>query len=99
MALATLEDGTLAPGLRFPYWRSARGRRMTFSEVVGELDEMSARRAADLHADAIRAIAHAAAEARVARKHAEARRLAIAASRLCEELVGFWPRDSWEPIG
>jgi hypothetical protein len=29
----------------------------------------------------------------------EARRLALAAGRLCEEIAGFGPRDSWKPIG
>jgi hypothetical protein len=54
--------------------------------------------AVDRHAEAISTMARAAAHAQLRGEDREARRLALAAGRLCEEIAGFWPRDSWKPI-
>lgn len=88
----------VAPTVERPYWREASGARTTFQDVVGGLDGQAAEQAAERHAGAIGALAQAAAQARLAGDHIEARRLAFAASRLCEEVADFWPRDSWKPM-
>jgi hypothetical protein len=86
-----------SPDIERPYWREPSGERTTFQEVVLGLDAQAAKQVAERHAEAICALARAAAEARLAGEHTHARRLAHAAGRLCEEVAGFWPRDSWKP--
>lgn len=88
----------LVPDVEHPYWRERGGERTTFQEVVLGLDSQTAKQMAELHAEAICALARAAAEARLAGEQTTARQLAHAAGRLCEEVAGFWPRDSWKPI-
>jgi hypothetical protein len=39
----------------------------------------------------------AAAHARLREHDNEARRLALAAGLLCDEIARFWPPDSWKP--
>src|SRR5215207_9415820 len=87
-----------SPDVERPYWREPSGERTSFQEVVLGLDAQAAKQVAELHAEAICTLARAAAEARLAGEHADARRLAHAAGRLCEEVAGFWPRDTWKPI-
>lgn len=65
---------------------------------MSELAGGNAAAAADRHAEAICAVARAAAYARPRGEGQDARRLALAAGRLCKEIAGFWPRDSWKPI-
>lgn len=96
MEASALEQ--LSPDVDRPYWREPGGERTTFQEMVIGLDTQAARQLAERHAEAICALARAAAEARLAGNHAGARRLAHAACRLCGEVAGFWPRDSWKPI-
>lgn len=86
-----------ASDIERPYWREPRGERTNLQEMVSGLAAQVAQRAAERHADAICALARAAADARLAGEHSDARPLAFAASRLCEEVAGFWPRDSWRP--
>ena len=88
----------LAPDFERPYWRGPDGARTTFQEIMLGLDHRTAMHLAERHAEAICALARAAAEARLAGEHMNARRLAHAASRLCEEVAGLWPRESWKPI-
>jgi len=99
MAIETPTGTRLAPELERPYWHDHEGERLTFQEVVSELAGGDAAAAADRHVEAICAVARAAAHARLRGEGQDARRLALAAGRLCEEIAGFWPRDSWKPIG
>jgi hypothetical protein len=75
-----------------------RGASLTFREVVSELAGGIPPPAADRHVEALCAVARAAAHARLHGEGQEARRLALVAGRLCEEIAGFWPRDFWKPI-
>lgn len=79
----------VAPDGERPYWREESGARSTFGEVVSGVAIEAAREAAERHAEAVCQLARAAAEARLAGLHLDARRLALAASRLCEEVAGF----------
>jgi hypothetical protein len=65
---------------------------------VTELADGNAAAAADRDAEAICAVASAAADARLRGESKRGRRLAPAASRLCEEIAGIRPRDFWRPI-
>jgi hypothetical protein len=65
---------------------------------VSELAGPNVAAAADRDAEAICAVARAAAYACLRGEDQEARRLALAAGRLCEEIAGLWPRDFWKPI-
>jgi hypothetical protein len=98
MAVKTATGIRLAPDLERPYWRDEDGERTTFQELIPGLDSQAANQLAEQHAEAIWTLARTAAEARLHGEHTTARRLADAAGRLCEEIVGFWPRDSWKPI-
>jgi hypothetical protein len=98
MAVKTATGIRQAPNLERPYWRDQDGERTTFQELTTGLDSQAAKHLAEQHAEAICALARAAAEARLHGEHTTARRLAHAGGRLCEEIVGFWPRDSWKPI-
>ena len=98
MAIETPTGSRLAPERERPYWCDHEGERVTFQELVSGADRQAAERLAEEHVEAICALARAAAEARLHGEQATARRLAHAPGRLCEEIVGFWPRDSWKPI-
>jgi hypothetical protein len=98
MAIETPTGTRLAPELERPYWHDHEGERLTFQEVVSELAGANPAAAGARHAEAIRMMASAAAHARLRGEDKEARRLALVAGRLCEEIAGFWPRDSWKPI-
>jgi hypothetical protein len=98
MAIETPPHTRLAPELERPYWHDHHGERLTFQEVVGELAAPNVAAAADRHAEAICKVGRAAAHARLRGESQRARRLAPAASQLCEEIAGFWPRDFWKPI-
>jgi hypothetical protein len=98
LAIETPTGTRLAPELERPYWHDHQGERLSFQEVVSELAGRNASGAADRHAEAICRLARSATHARLRGQGREARRLALAAGRLCEEIAGFWPRDSWKPI-
>jgi hypothetical protein len=88
----------VAPEPAQPYWRSEDGTRLSFGDLVEGLSEACAEEAVAGYAEAICELARAAARARLHGDAQEARRLAIAASRLCQEIAGFWPRDAGTPI-
>jgi hypothetical protein len=94
----TANVGCVAPEPAQPYWRSEDGTRLTFGELVEGLSGACAEEAVAGYAEAICELARAAARARVHGDAQEARRLAIAASRLCQEIAGFWPRHAVTPI-
>jgi hypothetical protein len=94
----TAKAGVLAPEPGRPYWRSEDGTRLTFGDLVDGLSGACAEEAVASYAEAICELARAAARARLHGDAREARRLAIAASRLCQEIAGFWPRHSGAPI-
>jgi hypothetical protein len=67
-----------------------------FAEVEVTAERNERFHLAELHAGAIREIAHAALRARLGRDQTEARRLATAASRLCLEAAGMLASPYWE---
>lgn len=79
-----------APRGDAPWWRTPAGERSslpavraeTAPELRGELD--------DEHAAAVHRIVRAALRAQEVGEAREARRLAQAAARLCQETVGLW---------
>lgn len=76
----------LAPTAQRPFWHEEHdGARIHFTrmKVAGEVSE----RIADAHASAIAVIVRAAISAD---DHNDRRRLALAASRLAEEVTGLW---------
>jgi hypothetical protein len=89
MAIETPTRPRLAPEPERPYWHDREGERLTFQEVVSEQVDGNAAAAADRHVEAISAVARAAAHARLHGEGQDARRLALAAGRLCEEIAGF----------
>jgi hypothetical protein len=94
----TANAGCVAPEPARPYWRSEDGTRLTFGELLEGLSGACAEEALAGYAEAIYELARAAARARLQGDGQEARRLAIAASRLCQEIAGFWPRHASRPI-
>jgi hypothetical protein len=96
MEASALEQ--LSPDVERPYWREPGGERTTWQEMLIGLDAQWARQVAERHAEAICALARAAAEGHLASDHSDARRLAHTAGRLCEEVARFLPRDSWKEI-
>jgi hypothetical protein len=94
----TTNAGFVAPEPARPYWRSEDGTRLTFGELLEGLSGACAEEAIAGNAEAICEVARAAACARLNGDAQEARRLAIAASRLCQEIAGFWPRHAATPI-
>jgi hypothetical protein len=80
------------PTVETPYWHETDdGARHHVLEVLFDLDPAVALEVERLHAEAIAAITAAALAARRFRSHQESRRLASAAARLAQEIVGFWP--------
>jgi hypothetical protein len=92
------KGGCVAPEPAQPYWRSEDGTRLSFGDLVEGLSGACAEEAVAGYAEAICELARAAARARLKGDAQEARRLAIAASRLCQEIAGFWPRHAGTPI-
>jgi hypothetical protein len=81
----TANAGVLAPDPFQPYWRSEDGTRLTFGDLVEGLSGGSGEAAVAGYSEAICELARAAACARLHGDAQEARRLAIAASRLCHD--------------
>lgn len=81
-----------APTPRSPYWHDeADGQRRHVHELIVGAASTDRRDVEHEHAQAIATIATAAMDAWRAGDCSEARRLAHAAARLSEEIVGFWP--------
>lgn len=77
-----------------PWWRTPGGDRTSFPAVRASIDPRHREELDDEHAAAIFRIARAAIRAQAGGESAEARRLAQAASRLCQETVGLWASPS-----
>lgn len=83
------------PTPAIPYWRDeADGQRRHVHELLVGATDADRHRLEQEHAAAIATIAAAALDAWRTGDHSEARRLAHAAARLSEEIVGFWPISS-----
>lgn len=83
-----------APTADAPYWRTPTGERTSFPAVRAALDSERHDVLDEAHAAAIFHLARAAIRAQAAGSNADARRLAHAASRLCQETVGLWASPS-----
>ena len=88
------ELGLLSPDERAPFWRRPDGTRLTYDDARLAAGPEREADVARVHADAICALVAAAATTADADT---ARALASAAARLCGEVIGLWPRGSWEP--
>jgi hypothetical protein len=87
-------------GARVAYWRSEDGTRLTFGDLVEGLSGACAEEAVAGYAEPICELSRAAARARLHGDAQEARRLAIAARRLCQEIAGVLaaPRRDPDPV-
>jgi hypothetical protein len=83
-----------APSIDRPYWRTATGERTSFPALRATLTEERQAALDDAHAQAILRIARASIRCQASGEAREARRLAQAASRLCQETVGLWASPS-----
>ncbi|MDQ3647186.1 MAG: hypothetical protein M3433_01105 [Actinomycetota bacterium] len=81
----------LAPSCEQPCWHRPDGQRLSLQEVLSGLDPAGAEQARRQHAEAIGALVEAALEDQLGGRSERARERALAASRLCQEIVGFWP--------
>jgi hypothetical protein len=77
-----------------PWWRTPAGERTSFPAVRATLDPSHRDELDDEHAAAIFRIARAAIRANAHGDPKDARRLAQAAARLCQETVGLWASPS-----
>ena len=77
-----------------PWWRTPGGDRTSFPAVRASVDPSHREELDDEHAAAIFRIARASIRAQAAGDKSDARRLAQAASRLCQETVGLWASPS-----
>ena len=93
---AVVPSTTRAPDPVTPWWRDADGQRESLGSLRFRLDGEAASAVGERHVEAIAAVARAAIEAADRGEHPEARRLAHAASRLCQETVGRWPPSAVE---
>lgn len=81
-----------APDAEVPYWRDAEdGERAHIRSILAGLAGEDAERVCSLHAEGIAEIAQVAVRAQAAGDEDTARRLAVAAGRLCEQIAGHWP--------
>lgn len=84
-----------APTPAIPYWRDeADGQRRHVHELLVGAPAAERAQLEREHAAAIASVAAAAMDAWRDERRGEARRLAHAAARLSEEIVGFWPTSS-----
>ena len=86
-----------APSVALPCWHERDGtphavRDLTAGQSPSTIEEINRQ-----HADAVRTLTLAACAAIQRGDDQEARRLATAASRLCEEIVGLWPVSGRSP--
>jgi hypothetical protein len=86
----TGEEGIAAPEPGCPYWRFPSGERLSVRLLLAGQPRERAELIVELHAEAIRALIWGAGLALLRGDGREMRRLAAGASRLCEELAGFW---------
>ncbi len=80
----------LAPHRGAPWWRSPAGERTSLPAVRAATPPEDRAELDDEHAAAVHRIVRAALRAHDAGDAREARRLAQAAARLCQETVGLW---------
>jgi len=83
-----------SPTTAAPFWRTPTGERTSFPALRAGLEAQRQEQLDDEHAAAIFRIARAALRAQSGGDGGEARRLAQAASRLCQETVGLWATPS-----
>ncbi len=83
-----------APSTDAPYWRTVAGERTSFPALRAALEPERREELDEAHAAAIFRLARAAISAQATGSPREARRLAHAASRLCQETVGLWASPS-----
>jgi hypothetical protein len=77
-----------APDRDEPYWRYPDGERLSVRLLLAGQPAPRAERIVALHAEAVASLVHGAGEAIGRGEHAEMRRLAHRAGRLCDELAG-----------
>ena len=81
-----------APTPREPYWRDAEdGTRRDLRELLVGLSAEQAQEIETMHAQAVAELVTASLTAQRAGEYLEARRMAVAAGKLCEQTVGLWP--------
>ncbi|MGI8593162.1 MAG: hypothetical protein ACR2ML_02145 [Solirubrobacteraceae bacterium] len=83
-----------SPTTATPFWRTPTGERTSFPALRAGSEAQRREELDDEHAAAIFRIARAAIRAQAGGDGREARRLAQAASRLCQETVGLWASPS-----
>ena len=83
-----------SPTTAAPFWRTPTGERTSFPALRAGLEAQRCEQLDEEHAAAIFRIARAAIRAQAGGDGREARRLAQAASRLCQETVGLWASPS-----
>jgi hypothetical protein len=88
--------GLQPPSPEAPYWRTARGERLSLATALAGAGEGTQRIVLEAHARAVAELTRAAGESRLSQTDRHCRPLATAASRLCGELTGLWPDRSWE---
>jgi hypothetical protein len=79
-----------APNIHRAHWHEEDGSRAHFLHVLACAAGGAREHAIELHAQSIKDITLAAIEAHTQGRHAEARRLAMAAGRLAQEICGLW---------
>jgi len=77
-----------------PYWSEEDGTRHAFRSIVIGVDSDTERRLEKAHLEAVGRLVEQAIEHQKAGKRPQATRLAVAAGRLCEEVVGRWPASA-----
>jgi hypothetical protein len=77
-----------------PWWRTRSGERTSYPAVCASIGPVHREELDDEHAASIFRIARASIRAQSRGENAEARRLAQAAARLCQETVGLWASPS-----
>jgi hypothetical protein len=98
---AMIEASTVervAPDGGRPYWREESGARSTFGEVVSSLAIEAARETAERDCEAVCQLAARCRRGPAGGSPPGRPTTALAPGRLCEEVAGFWPRDSSEPM-
>lgn len=81
-----------APTPELPFWHDAEdGSRYHLRDVTAGADAENTAVLEEAHAESIKTVLLASMAAGAAGNPADARRLAVAAARLCEQTIGLWP--------
>lgn len=93
------QQGVRAPTVQIPHWHQANGTRIAFATLAAATrrDDYLAGQIRELHAQSITALARESATAQHTGQYSTARALAIAAGRLCHEIIGLFPETSGQP--